>query len=184
MISPHRAVHPSHPTNPYGATFMMSSSTTDPVPPCQGELRVNLWFLPLVRRVKLHRQHVQGVPGGDADSPKQAEQSNHGGLAVAKGQEETADARNHTGARWREREVGRERERGMETGRRSCVNYELTSALMQTAAAGSCMNFYTRFPGPRVLLLPSILRRPILSMSSAETMLPGNTAKVPRKLTK
>lgn len=33
-------------------------------------------------------------------------------------------------------------------------------------------------------LLPSILSRPILSMSSADTMLPGNTANVPRKLTK
>lgn len=59
--------------------------------------------LPLIRGVKLHRQHVQGIPGGDADSPKQAQQSNHGGLAVAKGQEETADAGDNTGARWRRR---------------------------------------------------------------------------------
>lgn len=33
-------------------------------------------------------------------------------------------------------------------------------------------------------IIPNILKRPILSMSSADTMLPGNTAKVPRKLTK
>lgn len=57
--------------------------------------------LPLIRGVELHRQHVQGVPGGDADASKQAEQSNHGRLAVAEGQEETADAGDDAGARWR-----------------------------------------------------------------------------------
>lgn len=36
----------------------------------------------------------------------------------------------------------------------------------------------------RYVFLPSILKRPILSINSADTMLPGNTAKVPRKLTK
>lgn len=61
--------------------------------------------LPLIRGVKLHRQHVQGIPGGDADSSKQAEQSNHGRLAVAKGQEETADAGDDAGAGWREEEA-------------------------------------------------------------------------------
>lgn len=54
---------------------------------------------PLVGGVELHGQHIQGVPGGDADPPKQAEQSNHSGLAVAEGQEETADAGDHTRAR-------------------------------------------------------------------------------------
>lgn len=34
------------------------------------------------------------------------------------------------------------------------------------------------------IFLPSILKRPILSINRADTMLPGNTAKVPRKLTK
>lgn len=57
--------------------------------------------LPLVRGVELDGQHVQSVPGSNADSPEQAEQSNHGRLAVAEGQEETADARDDTGARWR-----------------------------------------------------------------------------------
>ncbi len=64
--------------------------------------------LPLVRGVELDSQHIQRVPGGDADSPEQAEQSDHGWLAVAKGQEETADARNHTGARWRRTKGRRE----------------------------------------------------------------------------
>lgn len=54
---------------------------------------------PLVGGVELHSQHIQGVPGGNADPPKQAEQSDHSRLAVAKGQEETADAGDHTGAR-------------------------------------------------------------------------------------
>lgn len=58
--------------------------------------------LPLVGWVELDGQHIQCVPGSDADSPEQAEQSNHGRFAVAKGQEETADAGDHTGARWRE----------------------------------------------------------------------------------
>lgn len=66
--------------------------------------------LPLIGGVKLHRQHIQGVPGGDADSPKQAQQSDHGWLAVAEGQEETADAGDDAGAGWR-----REKERE-ETG--------------------------------------------------------------------
>lgn len=76
-------------------------------------------FLPLVRGVELHRQHVQGVPGGDADAPEQTEQSDHGRLAVAERQEETADTRDHTGARWRQRGEegkrwgGREREGDM-----------------------------------------------------------------------
>lgn len=59
--------------------------------------------LPLIRGVKLHRQHVQGIPGGDADSSKQAQQRNHGWLAVAKGQEEAADAGDNAGAGWRSR---------------------------------------------------------------------------------
>ena len=32
--------------------------------------------------------------------------------------------------------------------------------------------------------LPSIVKRPILSIRRADTMFPGNTANVPRKLTK
>ena len=55
---------------------------------------------PLVRGVELHGEHVQGVPGGDADAPEQAEQSDHGRLAVTEGQEEAADAGDHTGAGW------------------------------------------------------------------------------------
>lgn len=34
--------------------------------------------LPLVGGVELHGQHIQGVPGGDADPPEQAEQGDHG----------------------------------------------------------------------------------------------------------
>lgn len=69
---------------------------------CQADFRACLSGLPLVGWVELHGQHVQCIPGSDADSPEQAEQSNHGRFTVAKGQEETADAGDHTGARWRE----------------------------------------------------------------------------------
>lgn len=55
---------------------------------------------PLVRGVELDGQHVQGVPGGDADAAEQAEQSDHGRLAVTKGQEEAADAGDDAGAGW------------------------------------------------------------------------------------
>lgn len=60
---------------------------------------------PLVRGVELDGQHIQGVPGGDADAAEQAEQGDHGRLAVPKGQEETADAGDDTGAGWRGEET-------------------------------------------------------------------------------
>lgn len=55
-------------------------------------------FSPFIWGVELHRDHVQGVPRGDADTSKQAQEGNHPRLAVAKHQEETANAGNYTGA--------------------------------------------------------------------------------------
>lgn len=60
---------------------------------------LGLDYLPLVRGIELDGQHVQGIPGGDANSSKQAEQGNHSWFAVAKRKEETADARYHAWAR-------------------------------------------------------------------------------------
>lgn len=59
--------------------------------------------LPFIRGVELHRDHVQGVPRGDADAPEQAQEGNHPRFAVSKHQEEAADAGYDTGSRWRGR---------------------------------------------------------------------------------
>lgn len=59
-------------------------------------------MLPFIWGVELHCYHIQGVPRGDANASKQAQECDHPRLAVAKHQEETADTRYDTGARWRE----------------------------------------------------------------------------------
>lgn len=106
MASLLTVVHPWKSPNHCRATYMTSFSTSfstagHAFATCWGDVTARLNRLPFVRGVELNGQHIQSVPGGDADSPEQAEQSNHGWLAVAKGQEEAADARDHTGARWR-----------------------------------------------------------------------------------
>lgn len=109
MISPHNVIHPCKPANQGRAspvTALNTSCSTIMSSQCQGDFRACLYFLPLVGGVELHRQHIQGVPGSDADPPKQAEEGNHGRLAVTEGQEETADTGDDAGARWRrQREV-------------------------------------------------------------------------------
>lgn len=60
-------------------------------------------MLPFIRGVKLHCYHIQGVPRGDADATKQAQEGDHPWLTVAEHQEETADTRYDTGSRWLER---------------------------------------------------------------------------------
>lgn len=57
--------------------------------------------LPFIRGVELHGDHVQGVPGGDADAPEQTQEGNHPRFTVSEHQEEAADAGYDTGSRWR-----------------------------------------------------------------------------------
>lgn len=57
--------------------------------------------LPFIWGVELHCYHIQGVPWGDADAAKQAQEGDHPWLAVAKHQEETADTRYDAGSRCR-----------------------------------------------------------------------------------
>lgn len=59
--------------------------------------------LPFIRGVELHGDDIQGVPGGDADAPKQTQEGDHSRFAVSKHQEEAADAGYDTGSRWRGR---------------------------------------------------------------------------------
>lgn len=54
--------------------------------------------LPLIRWVQFYREYVQGTPWRNADPPEQAEQGDHGRLAVPERQEETADAGDNAGA--------------------------------------------------------------------------------------
>lgn len=56
-------------------------------------------MLPFIGGIEFYCYHIQGVPRGDADAPKQAQQGNHPRLTVAEHQEETADTRYHTGSR-------------------------------------------------------------------------------------
>lgn len=46
------------------------------------------------------RDHIQGVPGRDAQAVVKAQHENHHGLAGAKPQEEAADAWKHHRATW------------------------------------------------------------------------------------
>lgn len=62
--------------------------------------------LPFIRGVELHRDHVQGVPRGDADAPEQTQEGNHPRFAVSEHQEEAADAGYDAGSRWRGRRGG------------------------------------------------------------------------------
>ena len=55
---------------------------------------------PFVWRVELHGEHVQGIPGGDADAPEQTQEGDHPWLVAAEHQEEAADAWYDAGARW------------------------------------------------------------------------------------
>lgn len=53
---------------------------------------------PSVRRVQLSGDHIQRVPGGDAEAVVEAEHEDHHRLAGSEPQEEAADARQHHGA--------------------------------------------------------------------------------------
>lgn len=49
---------------------------------------------------RFRRDHVQGVPGRDAQAVVKAQHENHHGLAGAEPQEEAADAWKHHRATW------------------------------------------------------------------------------------
>ncbi len=59
-------------------------------------------LLPFIWGVKLHCYHIEGVPWGDADATKQAQERNHPWFTVAEHQEEAAHTRYDTGSRWRD----------------------------------------------------------------------------------
>lgn len=55
--------------------------------------------LPFVRGIELHCDHIQGVPGCNADATKQTQEGDHPWLTVAKHEEETTDTGNDAGSR-------------------------------------------------------------------------------------
>lgn len=60
-----------------------TSSYSEPSPPVGG--------------VELGRDHIQGVPSGDAEAVVEAQHEDHHGLAGAEPQEEAADSRQYHG---------------------------------------------------------------------------------------
>lgn len=120
---------------------------------------------PPVCRVQLGGDHIQRVPGGDTEAVVETEHEDHHRLAGAEPKEEAADARQHHGASCRTRHDT------------SFISQTQNSLIRRRRQNKGC------YPWSHYVI-PNMLRRPILSMSRAETMFPGSTASVPRKLTK
>lgn len=100
------AVPLSHITSNYGLEslqtgLLFSSNESTQAQFVSDKTKQGRWrcALPFVRRIELYCEHIQGIPGGDANAAKETEQGDHGRLAVSKGQEETADTGDHAGAR-------------------------------------------------------------------------------------